>query len=355
MRVHHITSNYSMFLGGAERMLRDLHLGLRERNIESYILGSMQQKDPDLVGTQSMGFNSAYNPREIREIYCYLTQNARPGDIIHAHQFPPIFYVSLLSRIWKDRYHYVCTEHSTSNRRRGRFLGTILDTIIYSGYEQVITVSAGVEQELLKWRPELQGRTRVIFNGTKLYFDHVLRREPNEPLKVLSIGNLRPAKNYESALKAVALIRDLEFEYQIAGEGKYLDRLLLLSQELGLESKVRFLGFFEAIPDLLASADIFLMPSLWEGFGIAAVEAMNASLPLVVSAVPGLREIVESEHPCAVLVDPESPESIAAGLKKLLLSPDLRFRLGSNAFAQSQKFGVDQMVENYRNLYDQIL
>ncbi len=355
MRIHHITSNYSMFMGGAERMVRELHVGLRNRNVESYILGSMRQKDAELEGARSMGFPGAYDVREFPEIYKYVTKNVRPGDILHAHQFPPILYVSLLGRVRQLGFHLVCTEHSTSNRRRGTFWGHTLDKMIYPRYDRIGTVSQGVEDALLNWMPELRGKTCVIFNGTRLHFERALHRPPKERLKVLSIGNLRPAKNYDNALKAMTLLRDLDFEYQIAGKGERLDEMERLCRELGLESKVRFLGYVEAIPELLASADIFLMPSRWEGFGLAAVEAMNASLPLVVSDVPGLREIVNGSPPCALLVDPGSPEAIAAGLRRLLENPELRLRFGKNAFEQAQKFSVDRMVESYISLYEQLV
>jgi glycosyltransferase involved in cell wall biosynthesis len=128
-----------------------------------------------------------------------------------------------------------------------------------------------------------------------------------------------------------------------------------LRRELGIESKVHFLGHVDSIPDLLAGADIFLMPSNWEGFGLSAVEAMNASLPLVVSNVPGLREIVNGGPACALLVDPESPEAIAAGLRQLLVSPALRGQFGKNAFKQAQNFSINSMVESYINLYDELL
>jgi glycosyltransferase involved in cell wall biosynthesis len=354
MRVHHIVSNYSLYMGGAERVVRNLHAGLKMRGIESYILGLMWQKDPVVDGAQSLGLRSPYDLRAFYGIYRYLAKNVRPADIVHVQLFPPLFYVSLLNLLGLCRCQLVCTENSTSNRRRGTILGQLVDTITYSGYKRLVAISAGVEHGLLDWKPGLKGKTRVIFNGVNLPFESVIRRERKERLKVLSIGNLRPVKNFETALKAVALLGDLDFEYQIAGKGESADSLQRLSKELGLESKVRFLGYVESIPELLASADIFLMPSHWEGFGLAAVEAMNASLPLVVSAVAGLREVVDSTPPCALFVDPKSPASIAEGIRQLLLSPSLRLQFGENAFQQAPKFGVDQMVENYLCLYAEL-
>jgi glycosyltransferase involved in cell wall biosynthesis len=284
-----------------------------------------------------------------------MQKNVKPNDIVHVHLFPPILYVSLLRMIAHFPCHLVCTEHSTFNHRRGTFLGNILDTIIYPGYEQVIAISEGVKQELLNWRPGLKGKTRVIHNGVPLYFQSVLRRRPKARLKVLSIGNLRPAKNYDNALKAVALLGDLDFEYQIAGKGECRRSLLQLCEQLGIQSKVQFLGYAETVLELLASADIFLMPSRWEGFGLAAVEAMNAGLPLVVSNVTGLQEIVRGDSTCAVLVDPDSPEAIAEGLRQLINFRELRLQLGENAFRNAQKFNNDQMVEKHLSLYAELI
>ena len=85
-----------------------------------------------------------------------------------------------------------------------------------------------------------------------------------------------------------------------------------LEKSLGLEGKVRFLGHVDDVRGLLKKADIFLIPSRWEGFGLAAVEAMNAGLPVIASDVAGLREIVGRTPPSGLLVNPEKPGEIAA-------------------------------------------
>jgi glycosyltransferase involved in cell wall biosynthesis len=355
MRVHHIISNYSGYTGGAPRIVRALHANLKKRGVESYILGLMRQKDPELSGAVSLGLATPYHPKALYGIYHYASRNVKRGDVVHVHLFPTMFHVSLLNILGMFSAQLVCTEHSTSNRRRGTALGRALDTVTYAGYQRVIAISKGVEQELLQWKPGLRGKTHVIHNGMPLPFTEIIRRHPKQRLKVVSVGNLRPSKNYDNALKAVALLRDLDFEYHIAGKGEYEARLIRLCRELGLEAKVRFLGYVHSVSELLTSADIFLMPSRWEGFGLAAVEAMNASLPLVTSNVAGLREIVSCDPPCALLVDPESPKSIAEGARQLLVAPDLRLQLGENAFRQAPKFSEDRMVEEHLKLYGKLI
>jgi glycosyltransferase involved in cell wall biosynthesis len=354
MRVHHIINDFSRFTGGAQRVVRSLHTGLRSRNIESYILGLSQQKDDHLDGTYSLGLKSPYALRAVLGIQQYVRNQVQPEDIIHVHLFPPLFYLSLLKILGQVPCQLVCTEHSTSNHRRGTILGHLLDSLTYAGYNQVIAISEGVEEELLKWKPRLKGKTSVIHNGGNLYYMRAIRRDPKKSIRVLSVGNLYHKKNLDTALEAVALLEDLDFEYCIAGKGECEKSLIRLCHRLGIESKVRFLGYVENVAALLAKADIFLMPSRWEGFGLAAVEAMNASLPLVVSNVAGLREVVNSNATCALLIEPEDPVSIAAALRQLLISHDLRIALGENAFQQAQNFSVERMVKNHLDLYGQL-
>ena len=355
MRVHHIINNYSNFTGGAPRVVRALHEGLRRRDVQSFVLGLTRQEDPHLDGARSLGLHSPYALAAFRGIAGYVRADVQAGDIIHVHLFPPLLYLSLLKLLRQARGRLVCTEHSTSNRRRAGVLGRALDTVTYAGYERVVAISPGVEQELLKWKPSLKGKTTIIPNGVHLAFDRIIRRNGRRPLKIVSVGNLRPAKNYDGALRAVALLEDGEFEYHIAGSGESRQALHNLSHELGLQDRVRFLGYVNSVPELLAAADVFLMPSRWEGFGIAAVEAMNAALPLIVGDVPGLREIVGGEAPCALLVDPQSPRAIAAAVSQLLRSPDLRRRLGANAFHRAHTYSLERMVDGYLSLYHELI
>jgi glycosyltransferase involved in cell wall biosynthesis len=354
MRVHHIINDYNVFTGGAQRVVRALHTGLIERGIESHIFALLRQEDHPLPSAQSLGLHSPYDLKAFLGIRRYIADHVRPDDVIHVHLFPSLIYVSWLALLGQVPCRLICTEHSTSNRRRGTLLGRILDMFTYAGYQRVIAISAGVEQELLSWMPSLQGKTTIIFNGADLAFTQPIAHEAKTIVKVLSVGTLRTAKNYVRAIKAIALLNDLDVEYHIAGVGEMQDELIRLVREQGLESKIRFLGYIDSLPERLASADIFLMPSLWEGFGLAAVEAMNASLPSVVSDVPGLREIVNCDPPCALLVDPQSPASIADALRQLILSPALRLQFGARAFDQSQKFGNDTMIAHYIRLYESL-
>ena len=96
------------------------------------------------------------------------------------------------------------------------------------------------------------------------------------------------------------------------------------------------------------------MPSLWEGFGLAAVEAMNASLPSVVGNVPGLGDLIKEDGEDAFLVTPSNENMIAKRLAQLIENKELRHEMGKKAFAQSLNFGVDTMIKDYIKLYKKV-
>ena len=139
----------------------------------------------------------------------------------------------------------------------------------------------------------------MISNGCELFFDAPPERahDPVTPT-ILSIGRLTGAKNHEAALQALAGLTDRDFRYVLLGDGEERERLIALAAELGLSDRVTFAGHRSDIRPYLLDADMFLLPSLWEGFGLAAVEAMNAGLPVIASDVPGLSEVVGPQGEC---------------------------------------------------------
>jgi len=307
---------------------------------------------PDLPGTVSLQLSTPYSPAALPRLARHLARSVRPGDVVHGHLFPTSAYLVALRRAGLLRgARLVFTEHNTANRRRGTRVGRLVDRAVYAGLDEVIAISEGTADALADWMPDISGRIRVVHNGVPLRHGAVTLRRPNDRPRVVSLGNLRHAKNYGVALEAVALLRDLDFQYDIAGEG--VDRPMLEAKinALGLSHKVRLLGYVNDPDELLRTADVFFMPSIIEGFGLAAVEAMNASLPIVASAIPGLGEVI-GDTSCGRLVDPRSPADMAAGLRAVLTT-DVggREAMGRAAFARAQAFDENVMIEGYLSCY----
>ena len=352
--VHHIINDIHLCHGGAQQIARLLHRGLCDRGIDSRLVSVVACDGEDAPALWSLRADGPYDVRALTEVLGYIRRCCRVGDIIHAHLFPTVLLVSLAARWSRWRGIAVCTEHSTSNRRRGALWGRAVDGLVYSGYDRIVCVSAGIRAALSSWQPRLADKLVVVLNGARLPFRGFRERRPTRRPLVVSVGRLHWLKNYETALRAMALVRDCDFDYHVAGSGPDEARLRSLCAALALHDRTRFLGYVRGVPSVLGEADIFLMPSRWEGFGLAAVEAMNAGLPVVASDVPGIREVVGDEGECALLVDPDDAGSIADALRLLLGRRELRLRLGRAAFERSKGFSADAMVDGHIALYESL-
>ncbi len=350
MRVVQIINAFGHTSGGAERLAQDLHVDLMAAGIDAHLIGLMHCDTSGLRNATSLGLSSPYKPSAIVALRKYLASLAPKPDIVHAHLFPTSACVSGLKRIGVIPCPVVFTEHNTSNRRREKAIFKPLDGAIYSAFEMIYCISAGTKTALVKAYPQLANKTEVIENGATLRFEHFSPRRLSSQVKIVSVGRLSKQKNYAASLRAFSML-DADVEYTILGEGDDRADLEELAGSLGISDKVSFAGHKPDIMPFLQDADIFLIPSLWEGFGLAAVEGMNAGLPLVASDVPGLREVVGTAGGCGLLVAPSEPEAIAVALEALISDPQKRHEMGKAAFERAKLFDRQTMAATYISAY----
>ena len=351
--VHHIVNDIHAG-GGAEKIVRLLHRGLRDCGYDSSVLSLTAGSEISLDHFRSLNLSGPYHVSAVWKVASYIRKYCRKEHIIHAHLFPCGFWVSLAARLADFQGLVIFTEHSTNNRRRGRVIGWLADTIMYSGFHHIIAISDGTMRALGRWQPSFLHKIKVIENGTELVFSKYKFRQTKQTPVVLSAGRLSRLKNYDTSLAAVAMLKDMHFEYWIAGEGPEEASLKALCSRLGISGKVRFMGFVDNMTALYSQADVFLIPSRWEGFGLSAVEAMNAGLPVVASDVEGLRDIISWEKPCGILANPDEPVAFAAALRELLCDHEKRLVFGRNAFERAGEYswekngkGVFYILSNY--------
>jgi glycosyltransferase involved in cell wall biosynthesis len=174
---------------------------------------------------------------------------------------------------------------------------------------------------------------------------------PDTPI-VGSVCRLIEQKGLPHALAAFAQIREqTAAHYVIIGDGPLRDSLAAQAHALGLADRVHFLGWKPDARAYYAAFNCFLMPSLWEGFGLVVLEAMAARLPVVASAISALPEIVRDGE-TGYLVPPSDPSRIAARLLDLLRDPDHARRLGEQGRQRlDSAFSVSQMVAGTMAVY----
>ncbi|OFX17863.1 MAG: hypothetical protein A2Z18_04575 [Armatimonadetes bacterium RBG_16_58_9] len=172
---------------------------------------------------------------------------------------------------------------------------------------------------------------------------------------VCTTAVLSERKGIRYLIEAAALLRQagVPFRLIIAGDGPDRDNLETQARELGLAAQ--FLGFREDVPLLLAEADVFVMPSLSEGLGVATLEAMAAGRPVVASAVGGLCESVV-DGVTGILVPPRDPRSLANAIGKLLENPDMARKLGAAGQERIRaRYSLSSMAARNEALYYELL
>jgi len=198
----------------------------------------------------------------------------------------------------------------------------------------------------------------VVYPGINTSATHFMRSGIRENKTETIIGTARrlvATKGVIHLIRAFAQLRremkDLFLE--IAGSGTEQHRLESEVRALGLTNCVAFLGWQKDLSPLFKRWDIFVIPSLEEGFGVAALEAMNAGLPVIASAVGGLPELVENNR-TGFLVPPADPDALANCLRSLLLDAERRHAMGCAGQARAWKsFSADRMVCEIARIYDE--
>ena len=174
---------------------------------------------------------------------------------------------------------------------------------------------------------------------------------------VLMAGRLDPQKAPQILIEAFARVVQAQPQtlLLIAGDGELRDAVEAQIDSLRLRAHVRILGFRNDVPELMQSADVFALSSLWEGMGRAMVEAMLVGKAVIVPAVNGIPEVVRHEE-TGLLFDAGNAAQLAGGLIDLLERPDKRQRLGENARQLTrQLFAVTTMVEGIEDVYARLL
>lgn len=176
-----------------------------------------------------------------------------------------------------------------------------------------------------------------------------------ETLVTVMVGRMDPQKAHDVAIEALAGMDAASLGRPhvllFAGDGPLRSAHEQLAKDRLPDGACRFLGIRRDIPALLTLADVYLMPSRWEGLGLALAEACAAGLPSVVSDVPGMEELARS---CggSLFVPPEDAGALASEWKKLLLDENLRRELGERARQNAlEKWDIQLMAREYLEIY----
>lgn len=287
-------------------------------------------------------------------------QILRWPDLVHSHLFPSI-YLGLAS-FGKKR---IQTEHATHNHRRDYRLLKPLEYFLYSKYNATYCITEQVRKELECFLPQWKQRYHVIENGVDLSkfpliakeIKHVkkTRQKRNEktlsPIKIGMVGRFHQYKDHTTLLRALTLLPE-HYQLHFAGDGDTQQECKNLTEQLNLNNRVVFHGVLSNIPAFLSDLDLYIQSSIVEGFGLAAVEAMAAGLPVLGTKITGLKEVVGNEDYC---FDVGNEKELAHKIEKILSSKREYKKASQYSVNQCQKFGVERFRNGYYQAYQEVL
>lgn len=177
----------------------------------------------------------------------------------------------------------------------------------------------------------------------------------NDVPKLIMIARFERQKSHGELITALASLKELSWELVLVGDGYCRAYIESQVECLGLLKRVSFLGRRDDVLHLLEGADIFVMPSKYEGFSLSILEAMRAGLPIVVSDVSGNSEAV-MQGLNGFLVPPGAVDDLAGSLRRLIVSESLRDQMGAASRARFEnKFSSQAMAEEIRKVYAEIV
>jgi len=176
---------------------------------------------------------------------------------------------------------------------------------------------------------------------------------------ILSLGTLEPRKNFVRLVRAFATVKSNlklgnDLKLVIAGRMGWLyNGVFRAVEECGLEGDVIFPGYVEEedLPSLYSAAELFVYPSLYEGFGLPPLEAMACGVPVVASEAPPLPEILGD---AALFFSPYDEEGMASAIERALLDDGLRRKLREKGFARSSLFSWDKSARKLLEIYQRL-
>lgn len=283
-------------------------------------------------------------------------------DIVHTHLFTADLWGRLAGLF--SPVPIVSTSHTTSDPNIGP-LGRWLDRMLDRRNNAVICVSEAVRRYRIEEAGFDPEKLHLIENGIDLdRFQKTASKEEMETRLGLPpglrwaviVGRLVPLKGHRFLIEALSLlVKDLpDLGLLIVGDGEEEDELKKLVAARGLTERIFFLGLRRDIADILGMSEVLVLPSSREGLPIVLLEAMAAGLPVVVTPVGGIPEVVvEGKTGFFVL---QEPMSIASALRRIFENPAMARAMGSDARKLiEERYDIRVVARRYENLYRRLL
>ena len=372
MRIAHIIK--ATRISGAERHLLFLLAGLRGRGVDARLIILVEPAQPmdEMVSAAEarqipilrLPIGRDYDLPLLWRLRRALAQ-IKP-DIVHTHLIHADLYGAVAAKL--ARVATVVSSRHLDDAFRYRPRWRRINRGLWAMIDGGIAISAAMKQFALEVEEAPADKVHVVLYGMEYKWlsdqdiqaaRQRLRAELNLSANAQALGmacRLVEQKGIPYALEALRRIRAAfpRAHLVIAGDGELADELRRLASRLGVADRVHWLGWRADAAELMAAFDVFLLPSLHEGFGLVLLEAMARRAPIVASRVGAIPEIV-IDGETGILVEPRNAEALAQAITRLLNDRALRKYMGLLGAARLEEhFSVERMVARTITVYEKV-
>lgn len=339
-------------MGGAENLLRNTIAELPE--YEHLIITVFGNNDLSLLpqNAEYISLGARHKAEVLLKLPAYrkILRRFKP-HLVHAH----LYFATILAKAGTpSRIHLVFTQHFEFSKNSSKWYYAFVDRLVSSKKQTCIAVSKVVLNDYVQ-STGFKGKKQVLGIYIPDRFFNMVRQpvqeRNNKELKVIALGNIKPIKNQRYLLKAFSLMKDLPVRCDIYGEGE--ERLQLEEEARQNNIPVFFKGPVTHSESVLPYYDLYVMPSLTEGFPLALFESMAAALPAIVSDIPVFHELLGEQGEYFSL---QEPAQLRAIMEKYLFHKDLLTTRGAVMKQLAfEKASRQQFLSRLRTLYTQVL
>lgn len=256
-----------------------------------------------------------------------------------------------------SKYCWIHTDLSKFQASKNSFSSNVEEQKCYSKMDKIVCVSENARLGFISCFQDLQNKTITIYNPVDResilkkasLSDHNLKKSGAQ-IHIVTVGRLHSEKNPNRLLQVAELAdkEGLDVKFHWLGNGPMLDEIIKKRDEKKLKKKIEFYGFKENPYPYIAQADIMVLPSDAEGFGLILCEAMSLGVPVISTPTAGPMEILENDK--YGLITDFSPQSILDAIKKLIYDDVLRNKLIEAGRKRVERFSVYNAVEQFYRL-----
>lgn len=342
--------------GGAETMCENLTYALKNLGHTVVVVSLYAERTEISRRMEASGVPIRYLDKKLGMDVSMVPKLAKvfreeQPEVVHTH-LDVIKYAVAAARLSGVK-HCVHTVHNVAQEEAEGLARKINGFYYRRGWSEPVALSPEVQRTVA----EVYGLDRipVIFNGVD--FSRCVPKtdyELREPIQLVHIGRFDDQKNHAGLLQAFEKLLRIypNCRLNLLGDGQLRKPMEVYARELGIDQKVRFLGTQADVHPYLHDADIFLLPSKFEGMPMTIIEAMGTGLPIVASGVGGVPDMLRNGE-SGLLVSCD-PDALCAACARLIGSGALRETLGQNALADSTRFSADFMARQYCKEYERL-